>query len=105
MISLKTTLTRFLLVIALALPWTVANGADQFWKAGLITKVNAGTVNIHLYEDIDFRIRSFTRIVNPRVKKPDMGDFKKGDNVYLTGKISGGVYYVDLIQYLPQQPG
>ncbi len=110
MISLKTNLTRFLVVIALALPMTAANAAnaanaaEEFHKSGLITKVNASTVNIYLY-DIDFRIRSFTKIEIPNVKDPDMSDFKKGDNVYLQGKISGGVYYVDRILFIPQQPG
>ena len=104
MISLKTTLTRFLVVIALALSMTAANAADEFQKSGLITKVNASTVNIHLY-DIDFRIRSFTKIEIENVKDPDMSDFKKGDIVYVKGEISGGVYYVNLIQYIPKQPG
>lgn len=104
MISLKTTMTRFLAVMALALAMTAANAAEEFHKSGLITKVNASTVNIYLY-DINFRIKSSTKMVIPNVKDPDMGDFKKGDNVYLQGEISAGVYYVDLIQYIPEQPG
>lgn len=104
MISLKTTLTRLLVVVALVLPMTAANAADEFHKSGLITRVNAATVNIYLY-DINFRIRSSTKIEIPNVKDPDMGDFKKGDNVYLKGEVSNGVYSVDLIQFIPQQPG
>jgi hypothetical protein len=39
------------------------------------------------------------------VAKPDTSSFKKGDEVYLRGKIVNGAYYVDVVIYMPKVPG
>ena len=101
--QLKTLLTQLLLVTSLLLPWSAAEAAEIFEKAGVISKVNAGTVNIY-HQDINYRIRTDTKIQIPDVAKPRMSDFKVGHEVYMKGKIQNGVYDVELIVYLPKIP-
>jgi len=102
--QLKSLLTQLLLITSLLLPWAATEAAEPFVKAGFITKVNAATINLYHY-DIDFRIGSDAKIEIPNVSNPRMSDFKKGDQVYMEGKILNGVYYVDWILYLPETPG
>ncbi len=101
--QLKTLLTQLLIVSSLLLPWATTEAAEIFEKAGVISKVNAGTVNIY-HQDINYRISTDTKIQIPNVVKPRMTNFKVGHEVYMKGKILNGVYTVDLIVYLPNIP-
>ena len=102
--TIKTGLTNFLLVAFLMLPWATTEALETFKKAGIISKVDSSTVNVY-QQDINYRIRSDTEIKIPNIAKPSMRHFKAGDEVYLRGKVLNGVYYVDLIVYLPKIPG
>ena len=101
----KTRLAKLLVIMVTMLPLAGVSAAEEFMKSALITRIDAGTVKLYLYDDIKFRFKTSTTIKNPNVKNPGLSDFKRGDNVYLQGEILNGVYYVDLIQYLPRQPG
>ncbi len=102
--QLKTLLTQLLVITSLMLPWATTGAAENFQKAGVISGVNSGTVNIH-HQNINYRIRTDTEIQFPNVANPSMDNFKKGNEVYLRGKILNGVYSVDFIVYLPKIPG
>jgi Cu/Ag efflux protein CusF len=86
------------------LPWATSEALETFQKAGVISRVDSTTVNIH-HQDINYRVGSDTEIRFKDVSKPDMSNFKKGDEVYLRGKILKGAYYLDLIIYMPKIPG
>ena len=100
----KSLLTQLLVITSLMLPWATTEALDTFQKAGIISNVNSTTVNIH-HQDINYRIGSGTEIRYQDVSKPDMSSFKKGDEVYLRGKVLKGAYYLDLIIYMPKIPG
>ena len=101
----KTRLAQLLVIMVTMLPLAGVNAAEDFGKSGQITRINAGTVKLYMYDDINFRFRSSTRVENPNQSNPRLSDFKTGDTVYLQGEILNGVYYVDLILYIPKQPG
>jgi len=97
-------LTRLLVIATLQLPWATAEALETFQQAGVISKVNSATINIH-YKDINYRIGAKTEFRFQNVAKPDTSSFKKGDEVYLRGKIVNGAYYVDVVIYMPKVPG
>ena len=101
--KIKIQLSRVLIVLAAVFSWVNAEALESFQQAGVISNVNSATVNIY-HQGTNYRIRPDTEIRVPNVAKPRMSDFKKGHQVYLRGKILNGVYYVDLIVYLPEIP-
>jgi len=100
----KSLLAQLLVITSLMLPWATTEALDTFQKAGVISRVDSTTVNIH-HQDINYRIGSGTEIRFQDVAQPDMRKFKKGDEVYLRGKVLQGAYYLDLIIYMPKIPG
>jgi len=100
----KTLLTQLLVITSLMLPWATTAALETFQKAGVISSVDATTVNIY-HQDINYRINSNTEIQFQNVANPGMSNFKNGDEVYLRGKILNGAHYLDLIIYLPKIPG
>lgn len=102
--QIKTYLSRMLVVLVVTFPWANAEALETFQQAGVISSVNASTVNIHNHKT-DFRIRLDTEIRIPNIAKPQMSDFKVGHGVYLRGTILNGAYYVDQIVYMPKIPG
>jgi hypothetical protein len=100
----KTLLTQLLVISSLMLPWTTTAALETFQKAGVISSVDAATVNIY-HQDINYRINADTEIQFPNVANPRMSNFRIGNEVYLRGNILNGAYYVDLIVYLPEIPG
>jgi hypothetical protein len=97
-------LTRLLVITALLLPWATTEALETFQKAGVVSTLDSGTIRIY-HQDINYRIGADTEIRFQKVANPDISNFKKGDEVYLRGKILNGAYYLDLIVYLPKIPG
>jgi len=100
----KSFLNRLLVITALLLPWATAEALETFQKAGIVSAVDSATIRIH-HQDINYRISTDTEIRFQNAANPRMSNFKKGDEVYLRGKILDGAYYLDLIVYLPKIPG
>lgn len=101
--QIKTRLSRMLIVLAVAFSWANAQALETFQQAGVISSVNSTTVNIY-HQKTNFRIRPDTEIQISNLVKPGTSDLKQGQKVFLSGKILNGVYYLDLIVYLPSIP-
>ena len=54
----KTRLAKLLVIMVTMLPLAGVSAAEEFMKSGLITRIDAGTVKLYLYDDIKFRFKT-----------------------------------------------
>ena len=92
----KSFLTQLLVITALMLPWLPTEALETFEKAGFITSVGYDKFTSR---DQQYRISPSAKLKSNDASRKKFSDFKKGDEIYCTGKILNGVYYVDLIVY------
>ena len=95
----KTLITQLLLVTSLMLPWATTEALDTFKQSGAISK----------YKSSKFVINSEVYRLSPTAKfpsgdRPEYKTFKKGDVVYVEGKILSGIRYVDVMIFFPPEP-
>lgn len=99
--QLKTLLTQLLIITSLSLPWTAAEAAKAFERAGYITEMGYNTFTIRGQK---YRLASDAKLDSNDSSRRSFRDFKKGDPIYFKGKILNGVYYVDIIYYETPEP-
>ena len=94
--SLKTLLAQLLIVASLLLPWTIAGAVEDFQQVGIIKSVSYDKITIR---DQEYRIAPKAKLFSNDAGRRQLSDFKKGDRIYLEGKMVGGVYYIEKIIY------
>ena len=92
----KTLLTQLLVITSLMLPWATTEALENFEKAGYIASVGYDKFTIRGQE---YRISPSAQLKSKDTSRKKFSDFKKGDAIYIKGKILNGVYYVDFIYY------
>jgi hypothetical protein len=94
----KTLITQLLLVTSLMLPWATTEALETFKQSGAITKYNSSkfVMNSQVY-------RLSPTAEFPSGSRPDYEAFKKGDIVYIEGKILSGIRYVDVMIFFPPE--
>jgi hypothetical protein len=97
--QLKTLLAQLLVITSLMLPWVTAEALETFQQAGAITGYSHDKFVVNQQV---FRIRPDT--VFPSGSRPSYKAFKKGDEVYIEGKILNGIRYVDTMRFFPPEP-
>lgn len=97
--QLKTLLAQLLVITSLMLPWATAEALETFQQAGTITGYSHDKFVVNQQV---FRIRPDT--VFPSGSRPSYKAFKKGDEVYIEGKILNGIRYVDTMRFYPPEP-
>ena len=98
--SVKTFVTRLLLVTSLMLPWVAAEALDTFEQAGTMANISLDgsfTINGTLY-----RVASDAKLSSSSPDRRRFSDFKRGDLIWCKGRILNGTRYVDIIKY--QEP-
>ena len=97
--QLKTLLAQLLVITSLMLPWVTAEALETFQQAGAITGYSHDKFVVNQQV---FRIRPDTEF--PSGSRPSYKSFKKGDEVYIEGKILNGIRYVDKMSFYPPEP-
>lgn len=97
--QLKTLLAQLLVITSLMLPWATTEALETFQQAGAITGYSHD--KFMLNQQV-FRIRPDT--VYPSGSRPSYKAFKKGDEVYIEGKVLNGIRYVDKMIFYPPEP-
>jgi hypothetical protein len=92
-------ITQLMVITALMLPWATTEALDTFKESGAITKYNRDkfTMNSQVF-------RVSPRASFPSGSRPNYPAFRKGDMVYIEGKILSGVRYVDVMVFFPPEP-
>lgn len=96
----KTLITQLLLVTSLMLPWAATEALDTFKQSGAITKYNSSKFVLNNGEV--YRLSPSASF--PSGSRPEYKTFKKGDVVYVEGKILSGIRYVDVMVFFPPEP-
>lgn len=99
--QLKTLLAQLLIVASLLLPWSPAGAVDNFKQYGIIKSVGPSSFTIR---DKKYRIAPGATLQSNDPNRRQLSDFKKGDKIYLEGKLVDGVYFVDRIEYRTPVP-
>ena len=99
--SVKSFVTRLLLVASLMLPWATTEATESFHEGGYITNVNIGKIYI---DGKELRFQPSSKIENPSNGRRKPSDLKRGDLVYIRGTIIDDVYFVDLIRFMGNEP-
>ena len=92
----KRLVTRLLIVTALLLPWSPAGAVDNFKQFGVISSLSSNGFTIRGKE---YRIAPGAKLDSNDASRRRLSDFRKGDKIYLEGKLLNDVYFVDRIVY------
>jgi hypothetical protein len=99
--QLKLKLIQFLAIVAIALAWAPTQALETFEQAGAITALGYDkfTVNKQV-----FRVTASSKLDSASADRRKFSDFKKGDMVFVKGKVLNGVNYVDILVYMTPPP-
>ena len=101
MMQFKRGIALYLVILAMALPWTAAQALETFEKAGRITDIDSGQVTISAQT---YRLRSSTSMVSSDSSRKTVADIKVGDRVFIQGIVLNGTYYIDRLVYEAPEP-
>ncbi|MDJ0778511.1 MAG: hypothetical protein QNJ85_11645 [Gammaproteobacteria bacterium] len=94
--KLTTNIARLLCVALLLAPWSLAQALDTFQQAGMISGTEYEKITI---KGRDYRPDSEIEVVSDDPSRSEFGAFRKGDVVYVEGKVVNGTRYVDVLRY------
>jgi hypothetical protein len=94
--QLKRGIALFLVVMAAALPLTIAEALETYEKAGKIVEIRSDQITIsgQLY-----RLRSSTKLVSADTSRRKLSDLRPGDKVFIKGILLNGTHYIDMLIY------
>ncbi len=94
--KLTMTIARLLCLATLAAPWTLAQALDQFQEAGEISNAEYDKITI---KGKAYRPAPDIVVVSGESDRNTFAAFKKGDVVYVEGRVLSNVRYIDEIRY------
>jgi hypothetical protein len=97
----KRLVTQLLIVTALLLPWSPAGAVETFKKAGVLNSLGSSTFTIR---NTEYRIAPGATLDSNDPGRKRFSDFRKGDEIYIEGKLLNGVHFVDKIVYRTPLP-
>ena len=97
----KRLVTQLLIVTSLLLPWSPAGAVDNFKQYGVIKSVSSNSFTIR---DKVYRVAPGATLDSDDASRKRLSDFKKGDKIYIEGKLLNGVNFVDRIVYRTPVP-
>ncbi len=95
---LNTILAKALILFSLLLPWSASEALENFERAGIISTLSYDSFKIR---DQTYRLSAIAKVIIPGTDKAKLNDFKRGDRIWVKGRILGSVYYVDTLFCLP----